>query len=207
MFEGIEKRRAAPTSLFRNPLGHADAELKPSFRRTGVRRFVQRSDSRLSALLVLAGLSIVIAACGSTPQSSSTSDQTGTKPVRIDAKYLSQAKATVLVNASGYALYMFLPDHQRSVTCNVTCLASWPPVTISPDNHPEGGSGVKQSLLGTVPLPLSSGHEVVTYNRWPLYTYLGDRTTFTANGEGVTSFGGTWWAVTAQGDPAPRPAP
>jgi predicted lipoprotein with Yx(FWY)xxD motif len=175
--------------------------LKPSFRRTGVRRFVQRSDSRLSALLVLAGLSIVIAACGSTPQSSSTSDQTGTKPVRIDAKYLSQAKATVLVNASGYALYMFLPDHQRSVTCNVTCLASWPPVTISPDNHPEGGSGVKQSLLGTVPLPLSSGHEVVTYNRWPLYTYQDDVSPGMVTGQGIDNNGGYWYLMSPDGTP------
>jgi predicted lipoprotein with Yx(FWY)xxD motif len=190
MFEGIGKGRSAPFGLI------------------GMRRFVHRSRSRLCALLVLAGLSILVAACGSSPPSSSTSDQTGTKPVRIDAKYLSQAKATVLVNGSGYALYMYVPDHQGPVTCNVTCIASWPPVTITPGNHPEAGSGINKTLLSTV--PLSSGFRVVTYNRWPLYTYQDDVNPGMVTGQGIDNDGGYWYLMSPDGTPlvpAGDPAP
>lgn len=199
MFEGIGKRRAAPTCAPRRPFGCSDGALKPSFRLPGTRGFSYRSQTRASALLALAGLSIVAAACGSSPQSSSTSNPTGSKPVRIDAKYLSQAKATVLVNASGYALYMFVPDHQRSVTCNVTCIASWPPSTISPGNRPEAGPGVRKSLLGTV--PLSPGYRVVTYNRWPLYTYQDDVSPGMVTGQGIDNDGGFWYLMSPDGTP------
>ena len=119
--------------------------------------------------------------------------------MRIDAKYLSQAKATVLVNVSGYALYMFVPDHQRSVTCNVTCIASWPPSTISPGNRPEAGPGVRKSLLGTV--PLSPGYRVVTYNRWPLYTYQDDVSPGMVTGQGIDNDGGFWYLMSPDGTP------
>jgi predicted lipoprotein with Yx(FWY)xxD motif len=198
MFEGNGKRRAAPYCPLRNPLGCPDETRQRSFRLRGMRRFVHR-ETRLSILIVLAGLSIAIAACGSSPQSSSTSNPTGTKPVHIDAKYLSQAKATVLVNASGYALYMFVPDKQRSVTCNVTCIASWPPVTITPGNRPEAGSGIKKSLLGTV--PLSSNYRVVTYNRWPLYTYQDDVSPGMVTGQGIDNDGGFWYLMSPDGTP------
>jgi predicted lipoprotein with Yx(FWY)xxD motif len=41
----------------------------------------------------------------------------------------------VLVTAKGYALYMFEPDNQRSVTCTGACAGSWPPVKV-PDDAP-----------------------------------------------------------------------
>lgn len=199
MFEGIGKRLAAPICSLRRPFGYPAESSNPWLRLTAVRGFAHRSGTRLSVLLVLTGLSIVAAACGSSPQSSSTSNPTGTKPVRIDAKYLSQAKATVLVNASGYALYMFVPDHQKSVTCNVTCIASWPPATISPGNRPEAGPGVKKSLLGTV--PLSPGYRVVTYNRWPLYTYQDDVSPGMVTGQGIDNDGGYWYLMSPDGTP------
>lgn len=199
MFEGIGKRRSAPTCPLGRPFGYSVEAAKPRLRLAGMRRFAHRGGTRLSALLVLTGLAIVAAGCGSSPQSSSTSDPAGTKPVRIDSKYLSQAKATVLVNASGYALYMFLPDHQRSVTCNVTCIASWPPATISPGSPTEAGPGVKKSLLGTV--PLSPGYRVVTYNRWPLYTYQDDVSPGMVTGQGIDNDGGFWYLMSPDGTP------
>ena len=114
-------------------------------------------------------------------------------------KFLAQANATVLVNSSGYALYMFVPDQQRSVTCDVTCISSWPPVTITPGNRPEAGSGVHESLLGTV--PLSTGYRVVTYNRWPLYTYTDDVSPGMDSGQGIDNDGGYWYLMSPTGAP------
>ena len=74
-------------------------------------------------------------------------------------------------------------------------------MTISPDIHPAGGPGVKQRLLGTVPLPLSSGHEVVTYNRWPLYTYQDDVSPGMVTGQGIDNNGGYWYLMSPDGTP------
>jgi len=209
MFEGIGRRRATPTCRLRSTPGYSDGALKPFLRPSGARGVAHRSGTTLAAILVLAALSGALASCGgSTPQSSTASHSAGSKPVRIDVKYLSETKAMVLVNRSGYALYMFVPDHQRSVTCNVTCIASWPPAIISPGSRPEAGPGVKQSLLGTV--PLSPGYRVVTYNRWPLYTYQDDVSPGMVTGQGTNLNGGYWYLVSPDGTPlvpAGDPAP
>jgi len=200
MFEGIGRRRAAPTCRLRSVLSHTDGALTPYLRPSSARKVAHRNGTRLAAVIVVASLSGLLASCGgSAPRSSTTSNSAENKPVRIDAKYLSQANATVLVNKSGYALYMFVPDQQRSVTCNVTCIASWPPATISPGSRPEAGPGVKPSLLGTV--PLSTGYRVVTYNRWPLYTYQDDVSPGMVTGQGTNLNGGYWYLMSPNGAP------
>jgi predicted lipoprotein with Yx(FWY)xxD motif len=42
---------------------------------------------------------------------------------------------TGLLTAKGYALYMFRPDNQRSVTGTGACAGPWPPVKV-----PAGGA-------------------------------------------------------------------
>jgi hypothetical protein len=61
------------------------------------------------------------------------------------------------------------------------------------------GSGIQASLLGTV--KNSSGDRYVTYHGWPLYTYTGDTAPAQAHGEGIVSFGGTWYVLNAAGNP------
>jgi predicted lipoprotein with Yx(FWY)xxD motif len=117
----------------------------------------------------------------------------------IKAVYQAQEKSKVLVNGSGYALYMFLPDHQRRVTCNATCAASWPPFVVSPGTHPRAGSGVKKRLIGTV--AFTPGHRVVSYNRWPLYTYQDDYHPGMITGQGTDLNGGYWYLVSPDGIP------
>jgi hypothetical protein len=63
----------------------------------------------------------------------------------------------------------------------------------------KAGSGVQASLLGTV--KAASGSLYVTYNHWPLYTYTGDSGPGAAHGQGITSFGGTWYVLNASGTP------
>jgi predicted lipoprotein with Yx(FWY)xxD motif len=107
------------------------------------------------------------------------------------------------VNGSGYALYMFVPDHQRSSTCNVTCAASWPPLTVSPGTHPEVGAGVKKNLVSTI--AFSPGFRIVTYNRWPLYTYQGDVNPGMVTGQGTDLNGGYWYLMSPDGTPLVPP--
>jgi hypothetical protein len=59
--------------------------------------------------------------------------------------------------------------------------------------------GVQPALLGTV--KDASGKLEVTYNHWPLYTFSGDPGPGVAHGQGLVSFGGTWYVLNAAGNP------
>jgi predicted lipoprotein with Yx(FWY)xxD motif len=80
---------------------------------------------------------------------------------------------TVLVDSKGRTLYMFVPDKRKRVTCVKTCAAVWPPVRLPTGAKPVAKAKAKASLLGSDRDP--AGGRVVTYNRWPLYTYVADR--------------------------------
>ena len=47
----------------------------------------------------------------------------------------------------------------------------------------------------------AAGELYVTYNGWPLYTYVGDNAPGQANGEGISGFGGKWYVVSTSGNP------
>jgi hypothetical protein len=65
------------------------------------------------------------------------------------------------------------------------------------------GSGVTGTLAT---ITRSDGTVQATYDGHPLYTYAGDTAPGQANGNGITSFGGTWHEVPISGS-APAPAP
>jgi hypothetical protein len=44
-----------------------------------------------------------------------------------------------------------------------------------------------------------AGGKVVTYNKWPLYTYVADSAAGQANGEGVNANGGRWYVISPAG--------
>ncbi len=74
---------------------------------------------------------------------------------------------TILVNSKGFTLYMFVPDKQKKVTCKGGCAVVWPPLKLKKGQKPTAGGAAKKKLLGM-------DGTVVTYNRWPLYTYVVD---------------------------------
>jgi len=137
-----------------------------------------------------------LAGCGST---SSASGATGPSSVTVDAAYLLQVQATVLVNSRGYALYMFAPDGQRHVTCVSLCAGSWPPVYIAAGGQAHAGHSVIERLLGSDTDP--AGGRVVTYNSWPLYTYDADVQPRIATGQGIDDDGGYWYLMGVDGTP------
>lgn len=103
----------------------------------------------------------------------------------------------VLVNSAGRTLYLFTRDDHVKVTCTASsgCTGIWP-LDKAGKARPTAGPGVKASLLGT---RSSSQGAVVTYGGWPLYTYAGDTKAGQDKGEGISSFGGHWYAVDASG--------
>jgi predicted lipoprotein with Yx(FWY)xxD motif len=104
----------------------------------------------------------------------------------------------ILDDSRGWTIYAFSRDKKNKDNCqNISgCLTNWPPVVTK--GKPVAGTGVKQSLLGTI--KLKSGKLQVTYNGHPLYTYAGDggpHQTFYVN---FFQSGGKWPAVNAAGN-------
>jgi predicted lipoprotein with Yx(FWY)xxD motif len=104
---------------------------------------------------------------------------------------------TVLVNSKGLTLYMFVPDKQKRVTCKGTCAVVWPPVKLAAGQKAVATGQAKQSLIGSDRNP--SGGKVVTYNRWPLYTYVVDTKPGQAKGQGLNLNGGLWYVLSPAG--------
>ncbi len=103
----------------------------------------------------------------------------------------------VLVDGRGRTLYMFVPDKRRRVTCVKVCAAIWPPVKL-----PKGGKAVatgraRAALLGSDRNP--AGGRVVTYARWPLYTYVPDTRPGLATGQALDLNGGLWYVLAPSG--------
>jgi predicted lipoprotein with Yx(FWY)xxD motif len=104
---------------------------------------------------------------------------------------------TILVNSKGRTLYMFVPDHQKKVTCKGQCAVIWPPLKIKKGQKPTAGGTARQKLLGTDKNPC--GGRVVTYNHWPLYTYVTDTKPGQTTGQGVNNSGGKWYVLSPSG--------
>jgi predicted lipoprotein with Yx(FWY)xxD motif len=104
----------------------------------------------------------------------------------------------ILVDSKGITLYYFLKDKQggTSSTCSGACASVWPPVTSS--GAPKGEKGAQASKLGTI--DRSDGSTEVTYNGWPLYTYVGDKKPGDTNGNDLEQFGAEWYALTPAGN-------
>lgn len=182
-----------------------------------------RSHSASSARLLLGiGLisagAITVAACGSSGStgSSGSSASAGasasspsaasnagasTSSVTISAKSVD-GLGTVLVNQKGQTLYLLTSEKGGKITCTASsgCLHAWPETDLpSGTTAAKAGSGVQASLLGTV--KGGDGKTEVTYNGWPLYTFIGDSSAGQAKGQALTNFGGTWYVLNTAGNP------
>lgn len=152
-------------------------------------------------MAALAVLVVLAAGCGSTAGGGQGAGGSGSGPgaqVEVLARSL-HGVGTVLVTSKGYALYMFVRDDRRQVTCTGYCAATWPPLKIGSGATLTAGPGVRQSLLGSEPDP--AGGRVVTYAGWPLYTYTADVQPGQVTGQGINLNGGAWYLMRPSGAP------
>ena len=98
----------------------------------------------------------------------------------------------ILMNSKGFTLYMFVPDHRKAVTCKGVCAAIWPPLKVKKGQKPTAGGAAKKNLLGTY-------GRVVSYNRWPLYTYVSDTKPGQTKGQNLNQSGGKWYVMSPSG--------
>jgi len=158
-----------------------------------------RYQLRLIAVALFALLGLVAAGCGG---SSATSEDGvagashSTSSVAVKTRTIKGLGA-VLVNPAGRTLYVFMKDQHSRVTCTGSCASFWPPLKWKSASKPTAGGTAKSSLLGTDKNP--SGGRVVTYAKWPLYTYVGDKSAGQATGEGLNLSGGKWYVISPKG--------
>ncbi len=151
----------------------------------------RRTSLRIGGSAALAALVAVVAVGWSGAASSRASTPHVVKSATVQTKTLKKL-GTVLVNSKGRTLYMFVPDKQKKVTCHGSCAAAWPPLKVKKGQEPTAGGSAKKKLLGL-------DGRVVTYNRWPLYTYLGDSKPGQANGQRQDLNGGLWYVLSPSG--------
>jgi hypothetical protein len=53
-------------------------------------------------------------------------------------------------------------------------------------------------------MKLGDGETYPTYNGYLVYEYVGDSGRGEANGQGIKSFGGTWYVLDASGNPVKK---
>jgi predicted lipoprotein with Yx(FWY)xxD motif len=160
-----------------------------------------RYQVRLVAVALLALLGLVAAGCGggsssSAPQGGVAGASHSTSSVAVKTRKLS-GLGVVLVNSAGKTLYVFMKDQHRHVTCTGACASYWPPLKAKGTAKPTAGGAAKSSLLNSDKDP--SGGRVVTYAKWPLYTYVGDKSAGKATGQGLNLSGGKWYVISPAG--------
>jgi predicted lipoprotein with Yx(FWY)xxD motif len=163
---------------------------------------------RRNSILAIAALSLLtigLAACGGSSNSSSTSASASQSTAAsaggstVSTKSVSGV-GTVLVDSKGDALYTNDMDSGSKIACTGECTAIWVPVAAPSAGQPTSGDSAVQAKLGTVMRP--DGTSQVTFGGKPLYSFVQD-SPGNVTGNGVSdSFGGTsftWTAVTATG--------
>ncbi|HVC40052.1 MAG TPA: hypothetical protein VNH20_08830 [Candidatus Dormibacteraeota bacterium] len=159
-----------------------------------------------AATLALAG-ALVMAACGSTPSASNSPSPSYSSPTSTSSPTGGVAVKTasvgslgsVLVDGQGRTLYTLTSETGGHLTCTVAngCTQVWIELTVpSGVSAARASSGARASLLGT---ETGATGTVVTYKEWPLYTFSGDSGANQSHGQGLKSFGGTWYVVNAAG--------
>jgi len=129
----------------------------------------------------------------------SASSSSGPTPVYEVKTGVVRGLGRVLVDGQGFTLYVFAPDkHSGTSKCYGTCANAWPPLVLpSGVNQAPAGAGVRAALLGVT--KRTDGTTEVTYDKWPLYTWVVDSAPGDVTGQDVNNLGGKWYVITPQG--------
>jgi predicted lipoprotein with Yx(FWY)xxD motif len=151
---------------------------------------------------IAAGAILALSACGGSSTSSGGSPGAthtkSTPPTRTAAALhvTHTSLGNVLVDSRGMTVYLLTSDKPNKSLCSSACLSYWPPVAA-----PKAGAKMP-GVTGKVGSTKSTeGSSMATVGGWPIYTYVGDKAPGQVTGEGVATFGGTWWAVSPGGKP------
>ena len=155
----------------------------------------------LLVLGVLALAVVALAGCGGSTSHALPTTSDG-RPATVGVA--STGLGDVLVDRQGRTLYLFARDSGAKSSCTAGCAVNWPPLLVQ--GSPLLGSGATPSEVGKT--ARADGQSQITYNGHPLYRFVNDKKPGDTNGEGISAFGGSWFAVSPVGAKvAPRSQP
>jgi predicted lipoprotein with Yx(FWY)xxD motif len=144
------------------------------------------------ALPALLAATVLVGGCGGSGGGATAA----TPSPKATISVANSGLGTILVDSQGRTLYLFSKDSGTTSACTGACAAAWPPLLAK--GKPTFGSAANGSLVGTI--ARSEGMTQVTYGGHPLYLFVKDKSAGETNGEGLTAFGGAWFAVSAAGN-------
>ncbi len=99
----------------------------------------------------------------------------------VEAKPVGTIGTVLVAGSNGMTVYLFTNDVKDSgkSACSGSCIARWPPLTVSAGGTPTAGTGAT-GKLGTI--TRDDGTLQVTYNGLPLYFFANDKAPGDANG-------------------------
>ena len=113
----------------------------------------------------------------------------------VTVKHNGSLGSVLAAGPKHLTVYLLTADHGSHSSCSGECAQIWPPVTTK--GKPVAQGGALAADLGTT--TRSGGVKQVTYKGHPLYYYVQDTGSSEALGEGISSFGGVWWALAPNG--------
>jgi predicted lipoprotein with Yx(FWY)xxD motif len=160
-----------------------------------------KSITFLASTAVIPLTALAVAACGgggaATASPPPAASKTATAPTQIATVRVANSRlGRILVDSTGRALYLFKGDSGTSSACSGACAVAWPPLLTG--GTPAVAGGANAALVGAI--PRSDAARQVTYNGHPLYTFVKDHKPGDVNGQGLTAFGATWFAVSPAGN-------
>jgi predicted lipoprotein with Yx(FWY)xxD motif len=166
-----------------------------------------RASPKVMVVGGMLGVAALLAGCGggsqkSSPTTTTSSSGSAGKPSTSFSTAKVSGLGTVVVDGRGRTVYVLTADGKTNAPCTDQngCTKLWPDLPL-PDGSAgaKGEMGIDSSLLGTK--KLSDGETYPTYHGWLMYEYSGDSGPGQSNGQGIKSFGGTWYALKASGSP------
>lgn len=159
---------------------------------------------RLGMGAAVCAAALALAACGSTTKtaSSSPASPTSSSPGTMFSVASVSGLGNVIVDGNGRTVYLLTSGATKNVTCDDAsgCTKVWPDLPLPAGTAAAtAGSGLQASLLST--MKLSDGETYPTYNGYLMYEYAGDHGPGQAHGQGIQSFGGTWYVLNPAGTP------
>jgi predicted lipoprotein with Yx(FWY)xxD motif len=152
--------------------------------------------SRVKLGMGLAAATVSLASVAMGVGASSASAAAG-RPKVLTAGVISLKEGkwgNVLADRGHFTLYLLSNESGLHFHCTKAngCWSFWKPLLITKGTKISKGSGVA-GHVGAV--SINSTEDQVYFNSYPVYTFVGDSGPAQQNGEGLKSYGGTWYML------------